>query len=179
MILGLNNAEHVRPISKIHHHLIIHNIFTGRDESLKPGSRHKPVKPHSSYLIIHDPTDLPLLSHQHHRILGGVDLRPAGGCPGFALRENITHRYRLIVILDNHTSIIIQPHPFHELKKRIIRIIIDNINSLIKFILINFIPVVNIIHKIIVSLYSPLNLILIKTINVYIYDIINSISDVI
>ena len=176
MVIRLYNSKYVGSVGEIHHPSI---ISISGIRSFKPKTVHKPVKSHSANFIIHNPTDLSLLGHQHHRILGGVNFRPAGGCPGFALCEDIIHRYRLIVILDNHTSIIIQPHPFHELKKRTIRIVIDNINSLIKFILINFIPVVNIIHKIIISLYSLLNLILIKTINVHIYDIINSIPDVI
>ena len=176
MVIRLYNSKYVGSVGEIHHPSI---ISISGIRSFKPKTVHKPVKSHPSYLIIHDSANLSLLGHQHYRILGGIGLRPAGGCSGFALRENITHRYRLIVILDNHTSIIIQPHPFHELEKRFIRIVIDNINSLIKFILINFIPVVNIIHKIIISLYSLLNLILIKTINVHIYDIINSIPDVI
>ena len=65
------------------------------------------------------------------------------------------------------------------MKKRTIGIIIDNINSLIKLILIKLIAIVSFIHKIVVGLYRLLNLILIKTINIYIYNIINSILDII
>ena len=176
MVIRLYNSKYVGSVGEIHHPSI---ISISGIRSFKPKTVHKPVKSHSANFIIHNPTDLSLLSHQHHRILGGVNFRPAGGCPGFALCEDITHRYGFIIILDSYTSVIIQPHPFHELKKRTIGIIIDNINSLIKLILIKLIAIVSFIHKIVVGLYRLLNLILIKTINIYIYNIINSILDII
>ena len=176
MVIRLYNSKYVGSVGEIHHPSI---ISISGIRSFKPKTVHKPVKSHSANLIIHDPTDLSLLGHQHHRVLGGVNFRPAGGCPGFALCEDITHRYGFIVILDSYTSVIIQPHPFHELKKRPIGIIIDNINSLIKLILINLIAIVSLIHKIIISLYSFFDLILIKTIDIHIYNIINSVLDII